>query len=686
MKNPLLVILVTGSLLMSDIAFSTELRVGPSSKLLRSVMPGGAVELAINPDDPGGHFLSSPIPKNTDLGKLTVLDLEVFSTSGVDGFSIRFLNHLGKGQPGPRKKIPIAEGWQTISFDLSGHGWTTADKGKTERFLFAMRMSPNLSLQIRNMKLREPTEREVREREQMAEIMSQRAETGAQIEAHFNSVFPSRIEVAITSDGITVRGSAAEELILHEVYPWEQSAQLVSLAGRQQTKVAAAFEQVWERSDQAAGGRDRSSSRWRLSTAAGEPRSQAVWPKLPSEVSRNVFDDEIKVAGQKGLGGIPVYLRKDEEFFDLGLHHATMGIVLTRAFGVEQKAGWQPFSFEGAQFFYDPLHLKRMRETVARFNRNHIKVSATLLVPNTPGALSTHPDAETRGIYSMPNLTSEAGTVFYRAMLFKLMEAFSGPEHRVSNWIIHNEVDQARVWTNMGEQPLATYVETYHRSARLAYQQARLMDPFARVFISLTHHWAGESPATDYPTRELLDSFGAISRKEGDFEWGVAYHPYPQALKVPETWNDTEATFSFDTKYITPKNIEVLTTFLEQPRFLYQQKPRRILLSEQGFHTPTLSVEDQRRQVAGLLYTFHKLKQLPSIEAFHLHRYNDMPDREGGLRTGILDENRNRKLGFAVYQALENDQEKISQMEAEYSSHYGELPKIQVVRETCSDK
>ena len=101
-----------------------------------------------------------------------------------------------------------------------------------------------------------------------------------------------------------------------------------------------------------------------------------------------------------------------------------------------------------------------------------------------------------------------------------------------------------------------------------------------------------------------------------------------------------------------------MPAYLAQERFLFQGKNERaILFSEQGFNTPTLSEEDQRRQVAGLIYTFRKLKTLPTVEAYHLHRYQDMPDREGGLRLGIIDEHGNRKLGWEAYAAIGTDAE-----------------------------
>ncbi|MEM7601410.1 MAG: DUF5722 domain-containing protein [Verrucomicrobiota bacterium] len=117
-------------------------------------------------------------------------------------------------------------------------------------------------------------------------------------------------------------------------------------------------------------------------------------------------------------------------------------------------------------------------------------------------------------------------------------------------------------------------------------------------------------------------------------------------------WNDADIRPSFDTPYITPKNFEVLPTYLAQDHYLYEGRSRAILFSEQGWNSPTLSIEDQNRQLAGMVEFFQRLPNFPVIEAFHLHRYQDMPDREGGLRLGIIDEHGNRKLAWHAYQAI----------------------------------
>jgi hypothetical protein len=170
---------------------------------------------------------------------------------------------------------------------------------------------------------------------------------------------------------------------------------------------------------------------------------------------------------------------------------------------------------------------------------------------------------------------------------------------------------------------------------RLIHLAARRYDPHARVFASFTHHWnhPGDGKRT-YRTREMLDLLNRFSKAEGDFEWGVAYHPYPQDLRDQRTWMDTQPTFRFDSPKITMKNIEVLAAYLRQPEFRFAGEPRPIMLTEQGFHTPDYSETTQRDQAAALVYTWQKLRALPSIEAFHYHRWIDNP-HEGGLKLGL---------------------------------------------------
>jgi hypothetical protein len=84
---------------------------------------------------------------------------------------------------------------------------------------------------------------------------------------------------------------------------------------------------------------------------------------------------------------------------------------------------------------------------------------------------------------------------------------------------------------------------------------------------------------------------------------------------------------------VTFKNLEVLSRHLHQPELLWQGKPRRIILSEQGFQT-LLKPEGESLQAAAYVYAWEKCRRLPLIDAFIYHRHVDHA-KEGGLRLGL---------------------------------------------------
>ena len=85
---------------------------------------------------------------------------------------------------------------------------------------------------------------------------------------------------------------------------------------------------------------------------------------------------------------------------------------------------------------------------------------------------------------------------------------------------------------------------------------------------------------------------------------------------------------------ITFKNLEVLTEYLAEDDLLYQGRRRRIILSEQGFHTPD-STDGETIQAVAYCYAYRRVAALDGIDSFILHRHVDHP-HEGGLRLGLL--------------------------------------------------
>ena len=114
----------------------------------------------------------------------------------------------------------------------------------------------------------------------------------------------------------------------------------------------------------------------------------------------------------------------------------------------------------------------------------------------------------------------------------------------------------------------------------------------------------------------------------------MAFHPYPENLFEPRFWRDKTATTNvLTTPRITFKNIELLPAYLHRPELLFQSQPRRIILSEQGFHTPK-GDDGETLQAAAYCYAYKKIERLKGIDAFILHRHVDNPN-ECGLLLGL---------------------------------------------------
>ncbi|MEC5125753.1 DUF5722 domain-containing protein [Verrucomicrobiales bacterium BCK34] len=623
---------------------------GPFRGVEVKPVPGGVTELTIN--GPGPHFWSGPVRTDFDPDKHTVLSFEYFSPSGMKNISLKYRQTDGGMTQADVKELPLAETWQPFALDISEGNPAPPQGDPKMRFHFSLSGKVGDSFQIRNVKVRPPTEEEKILKATKVERERATADDAEAYLQYLRDWYPNGItSVVIEENQIRISGKAEESVSLVELRVNEASHSVASEAPLA-TELKGEFKTVVKRFSPD-GKVDRALSRWRLDKPDGKPASLCRWGDSVAEgIARDL--PELKATHQKGLGGVPHIGGTNHEIFDLGIAHATMNIVLNAMISETRRPGLTPFPFEGKTYFINPQFMAGKIATIKNLCEKDVIVTCILLVGNQKGQTMTHPEAEIRGTFAMPNLATEAGAQLYRAAIHYLAETFSKPEARVSNWVIHNEIDQAGTWTNMGDQPLARYLETYVRSMRTVFTTTRLFDPHARTFISLTHHWTKPSLGKGaYTVREMVELFSEITKAEGDFEWGVAYHPYPRNLRDPDTWDDEDVTRDFDTPYITPKNMEVLPAFLAQDRFRFRgEEERAILFSEQGFNSPTLSEEDQKRQAAGLLYAFRKLPHLKTVEAYHLHRYQDMPDQEGGLRVGIIDEHGNHKLGWDVYKAI----------------------------------
>lgn len=388
---------------------------------------------------------------------------------------------------------------------------------------------------------------------------------------------------------------------------------------------------------------DRMSCRWTLLRKKGEGwQAISAAHYVDAVAAPEKYAPLGVIAHKKGLGGWRHGVLPNE-LDDLGISAVTVNIMLNGLIGLTPEADSEPIVWQGRTYYTRVGYLRGLDAQMLKAAEKKVVVSAILLVGNhARGAnpvtsLMGHPDAVKEGIFAMPNVTNEEGIAFYGAVLKLLTERYCRPDGkygRIHHWIVHNEVDAGWVWTNAGEKPAVVFFDLYQRSMRLVDLFARQMDPNSRTFITLTHHWAKSGSAQWYGSKRLTDLLVRFGEVEGDFPWAMAYHPYPQNLREPRTWDDGQATFSFETDKITPKNIEVLDAYMKQPRLLYKGKVRPIHFSENGFNSKDYSRPELEAQAAGMAYVWKKMEKLSAVEVWHYHNWIDNRS-EGGLRIGL---------------------------------------------------
>jgi hypothetical protein len=572
-----------------------------------------------------------------------ILECEWFAAGGLASWTFQGSK---AGQAGPLVALAPpgrSETWTPHAARLGGPGGWDA-------LAFTITPPPGQPAQIRNARLRPLVPGE------FAPAAGPDPQARARaLEAHLAGNPPGAItRVSVGPQEIQISGRhppPAAGLALAEV-PMEfafDDPQRFEASARPGLRADGTFEMVLPRFRERAGRRhDRLLSRWQLVRldAAGNAAAPVSHARYADDITPRQDHPPRQIArSKKGLGGwspgrIP---GAPAELDELGIDAVTVNVMIHSLVALAPAADTTPFEWQGRTFHARNGPLQRFDATFREAAKRGAVVSAILLVANPARGGDAvvkrlgYPGASREGTFAMPDVASADGLALYGAILNLMAERWSradGEFGRVHHWIMHNEVDAGWVWTNAGELPDTLYMDLHHRSMRLMDLIARQYDPHARPFLSLTHHWAEGGDPRWFGSKRITELLLAFCRAEGDFPWGMAYHPYPQNLFNPRTWEDTQATFDFNSKKITPKNIEVLDALMHLPSLRYRGEVRPVHLSENGFNSKDYSEKQLADQAAGMAFAWKKITPLSSVESWHYHNWIDNRG-EGGLRIGL---------------------------------------------------
>ena len=451
----------------------------------------------------------------------------------------------------------------------------------------------------------------------------------ANIKDYLAKDYPSKVtNVQVTSDKVIIKGNCGGSgtYLLAEITPWQDVTELEKYPYTQDLSGGGFTVTVDRIVPNREGIRyDKVFSKWAVVKVDGDRQTLDSHARYADDVVPKKSPEAVPLRNKKGFGAgdIDLYFSDCKE---MNVGSITMNVVLNdyiKGEGSGYSYGGQNYSLGAFKDYVDRV--------TRRAGEMDLVVSAIILCQTN----SIFKDPENKGgNYTMPNLTTAKAFNLYAAALEHMASTHCTPGNRISHWIMHNEVDFANEWTNMGDQPMMRYLDRYIKSMRICYNIARRYDQNASVLGSYTHCWAKADGS--FAPKMMLEKTVEYSSAEGDFRWGVAYHPYPQNLTKPSFWiDDTQATYSLNSKYVTFKNLEVIDAWIRQKENFYKGKTKRVLfLSEQGTNSPSYSESDLALQAAGGAWAWKKVSKLDGIDAIQWHNWADNK-AEGGLRIGL---------------------------------------------------
>ncbi len=574
-----------------------------------------------------------------------------------DYFAPKYLDHLQVffGPPiaenfAANSELGIREGWTSHSIRIPSNLGHWGKKGDLLRFDFGR--NAGYQVRIRNIHFRKLNDAEIKREAEHAELKAREAAQVHQLQQYLQTDFPAKVrQVTVNGEQVIVSGElpkAEKGLFLAEI---EMQDDLYALTAFQHLtpipEEARQFALALDRYRTVAGGRyDRLLSKWAIVRQKGASYEVLSHGRNADEITCTTRFDEEPLRGKKGIGGF--FASRNAPVGDvdsLGITSVTVNMWITQMMRSEPSDNHIPFEYNGKTYYALRSWVEGMDRTLQFCAGKKLIVSSIILIEKTSscadkeiGRIFEHPDCDPSGIYSMANMTSAEGVEYYAAAIDFLAKRYNTNDNRygrIHHWIVHNEVDAGWVWTNMGEKHPQLFMDTYHKSMRLIHNIARQYNPYSKAFISLTHFWAWTEDKHFYHSDELLDMLLTYSKREGDFEWAIAHHPYPQSLFEPKSWQDDKAEFHMKTPIISFKNIEVLDAWVKQPATMFQGKTRRtVFLSEQGPNSKDYSPQNLQEQAASMAYVWKKMDVLDGIDAFQFHNWIDNRG-EGGLRIGL---------------------------------------------------
>lgn len=370
-----------------------------------------------------------------------------------------------------------------------------------------------------------------------------------------------------------------------------------------------------------------------------------------------------ELASKKGLLLDPTMLGTPE-LTDLGVKHTIYNIPLSHIMGETADPTFPTitYTYRGKNYQFNGAAINGYDGLFTYLTDMGMSSTAVVLNDwNEEHLELIHPEARKQvegAYYYMFNTAEENGVRTLEAVASFLAERYSSGEHgMVHSWVIANEINQNRVWNYMDTRDVVHYTETFERSMRIFYQAVKSHYAGGRVYFSIDHAWnsnEGDNKSF-FNGRDVLEAFNTAALAHGNYDWGIAIHPYPEPLTRVNYWSQ-EYDKTREAPHLSVMNLNVLTDMLSEEAYLDRSgEVRSVTITELGFS----SGSGERLQAAAFAYCYYIVEANPYVDAFLMNRQTDAPEEvKAGLSFGVYEYDHTGKYIKDVFRYIDTDRAK----------------------------
>lgn len=379
------------------------------------------------------------------------------------------------------------------------------------------------------------------------------------------------------------------------------------------------------------------------------------------EIVASNSDAYPEVESKKGLLLDPEMLGT-ELLTDLDVKYAIYNIPLSRIMGETTNEEYPTINyyFKGTMYQFNGAAMKGYDNLFSYLTSCGILSTAIVLNDwneNFPEMI--HPlsrNQESGAYYYAFNTAEEEGCLYLEAVASFLTWRYSDIGYGlVSSWVIANEINQNEVWNYMDTDDIALYAAEFEKALRIFYTAAKSHYAGAKVYFSVDHAWNSADGDDDgyFNAKDLIEAVNDAARQKGNYDWGLAIHPYPDPLTRVNYWG-IDYDKSVDAQVLTLMNLSTVTDLFLQEEYLDRSgNVRSITITELGFS----SASGEKLQAAAFAYGYYIIDANPYIEAFIMNRQTDsLEEIKQGLAFGIYKTDQTPKYLYDVFKSIDTEQ------------------------------